>query len=78
MKITKNFVDGQIYFNDVRQGQIFTTDDHMVYMKIQEVVPEDGCIVNAIYMEDGDTTCFEWDTKVTPVKNAELIIEVEN
>ena len=77
MKITKNFIDGQIEFQELREGAVFIAD-HMIFMKIHEVVPEEGCIVNAVYMEDGDTTCFEWDAKVKPVKNAELIIEVEN
>ena len=77
MKITKNFIDGQVEFQNLREGPVFIADE-MVFMKIQEVVPEEGCIVNAIYMEDGDIACFEWDKKVKPVKNAELIIEVEN
>lgn len=76
MKVTKNFIDGQVEFHELRQGTVFIADQ-MTFMKIQEVVPEEGCIVNAIYLEDGDTTCFEWDTKVKPVKSAELIVEVE-
>lgn len=76
MKITKNFIDGQVEFQELREGTVFIADQ-MTYMKIHEVVPEEGCIVNAIYLEDGDTTCFEWDAKVKPVKSAELIIEVE-
>lgn len=77
MKITKNFIDGQVEFQELREGTVFIAD-LMTFMKIHEVVPEEGCIVNAVYLEDGDTTCFEYDTKVKPVKNAELIIEVEN
>lgn len=77
MKITKNFVDGQIYFRDIRQGQIFTTDDHMIFMKIQEVVPEEGDIVNAVYMEDGDAAAFSGDEKVKIIKDVELILNVE-
>lgn len=76
MKITKNFIDGEVEFQKLREGTVFIADQ-MTYMKIHEVVPEEGYIVNAIYMEDGDIACFEWDTKVKPVKNAELIIEVE-
>lgn len=77
MKITQNFIDGQTYFHDVRQGQIFTTDDHMIFMKIQEVVPEEGDVVNAIYMEDGDTAAFSGDEKVKIIKDTELILNVE-
>ena len=76
MKITKNFVDGQNHFCDVRPGQIFTTDDHMIFMKIQEVGPEDN-IINAIYMEDGDIASFPEDEKVKIIEDAELILNVE-
>jgi len=77
MKITKNFIDGQVEFQELREGTVFIHGE-MVFMKIQEFTPEEGDIVNAIYMEDGDIASFDWDTKVKPVKNAELIIEVEN
>ena len=77
MKITKNFVDGQTYFYDVKVGQIFTTDDHMIFMKIKEVIPEEGDVVNAIYMEDGDTASLREDEKVKVIDSAELILNVE-
>ena len=76
MKITKNFID-ETYFCEVRQGQIFTTDDHMIFMKIQEIIPEEGDIVNAIYMEDGDTAAFSGGEKVKIIENVELILNVE-
>lgn len=76
MKITKNFIDGQTYFLDIRQGQIFTFD-HVVFMKIREVVPEEGDIVNAIYIESGDTAAFSGDEKVKIIENVELILNVE-
>ena len=76
MKITKKFIDGLVEFQELKQGAVFIHDG-MAFMKIQEFTPEEGDVVNAIYMADGDITCFEWDTKVKPVKNAELIIEVE-
>lgn len=77
MKITKNFIDGQVEFQDLREGTVFIADQ-MTFMKIHEFVSEERYTVNAVYMEDGDTACFDWNTKVKPVKNAELIIEVEN
>ena len=77
MKITKNFIDGQIEFQELREGTVFIADQ-MTFMKIHEVISEGECLVNAVYMEDGDTAYFELNTKVKPVKNAELIIEVEN
>lgn len=77
MKITKNYIDGQTYFYDVKIGQIFTTDDHMVFMKIKEVIPEEGDVVNAIYMEDGDTASIREDEKVKVIKGVELILNVE-
>ena len=77
MKITKNFIDGQIYFYDVKKGQIFMTDDHMVFMKIKEVIPEEGDIVNAIYMTDGDTAYVREDEKVKVIDDVELILNVE-
>lgn len=77
MKITKNFVDGQTYFYDVKVGQIFTTDGHMIFMKIQEVIPEEGDVVNAIYMQDGDTAAFPEDAKVKIIKDVELVLNVE-
>ena len=77
MKITKNYIDGQTYFYDVKEGQIFTTDDHMIFMKIKEVIPEEGDIVNAIYIEDGDTASIREDEKVKVIDNAELILNVE-
>ena len=77
MKITKNFIDGQTYFYDVKQGQIFMTDDHMVFMKIKEVIPEEGDLVNAIYMTDGDTAYIREDEKVKVVDSVELILNVE-
>jgi len=77
MKITKNFLDGQTYFYDVKVGQIFITDDHMVFMKIKEVIPDEGDVVNAIYMEDGDTASISEDEKVKIIDSAELILNVE-
>jgi len=77
MKITKNFIDGQTYFCDVKIGQIFTTDDHMVFMKIKEIVPEEGDIVNAVYMGDGDTASIREDEKVKIIDSVELILNVE-
>jgi len=77
MKITKNYIDGQTYFYDVKQGQIFMTDDNMVFMKIKEVIPEEGDIVNAIYMADGDTAYVREDEKVKVVDSVELILNVE-
>lgn len=77
MKITKNFIDGKTYFYDMKVGQLFTTDDHMVFMKIAEVIPEEGDVVNAIYMCDGDTASFPNDEKVKIINNAELIVNVE-
>lgn len=77
MKITKNYVDGQTYFYDVKVGQIFTTDDHMILMKINGIVPEEGDVVNAVYMEDGDTACFRDDEKVKIIDNVELVLSVE-
>lgn len=77
MKITKNYIDGQTYFYDVKVGQIFITDDHMIFMKIKEIVPEEGDVVNAIYMEDGDIASLHDDEKVKVVDSAELILNVE-
>ena len=77
MKITKNYIDGQTYFYDVKEGQIFMTDDHMVFMKIKEVIPEEGDLVNAIYMTDGDTAYIREDEKVKVVDSVELILNVE-
>ena len=77
MKITKNYIDGQTYFYDVKEGQIFVTDDHMVYMKIHEVIPEEGDVVNAIYMCDGDTASIREDEKVKVIDSVELILNVE-
>jgi hypothetical protein len=77
MKITKNYVDGQTYFYDVKVGQIFTTDDHMIFMKIREVIPEEGDVVNAIYIEDGDVASFREDDKVKIIDSVELILNVE-
>jgi polyribonucleotide nucleotidyltransferase len=77
MKITKNFIDGQTYFYDVKVGQIFTTDDHMIFMKIREVIPDEGDVVNAIYMEDGDTASIREDEKVKIIDSVELILNVE-
>ena len=77
MKITKNYIDGQTYFYDVKEGQIFMTDDHMVFMKIKEVIPEEGDIVNAIYISDGDTASIREDEKVKVIDNVELILNVE-
>ena len=76
MKITKNFVDGQTHFCDVRPGQIFTTDDHMIFMKIREIGSEEDSIINAIYMEDGDIAAFPEDEKVKIIEDAELILNV--
>ena len=77
MKITENYIDGQTYFYDVKEGQICMTDDHMVFMKIKEVIPEEGDIVNAIYMTDGDTAYIREDEKVKVVDSVELILNVE-
>lgn len=77
MKITKNYIDGQNYFYDVKEGQIFMTDDHMIFMKIKEVIPEEGDIVNAIYMVDGDTAYVREDEKVKVIDDVELILNVE-
>lgn len=77
MKITENYIDGQTYFYDVKEGQIFMTDDHMVFMKIKEVIPEEGDIVNAIYMSDGDTASIREDEKVKVIDSVELILNVE-
>lgn len=77
MKITKNYIDGQTYFYDVKEGQIFMTDDHMVFMKIKEVIPEESDIVNAIYMTDGDTASIREDEKVKVIDSVELILNVE-
>lgn len=76
MKITRKIIDGQVEFQKLREGTVFIHDE-MIFMKIQEFNPEEGDIINAIYMDDGCIASFEWDTKVKPVKNAELIIEVE-
>ena len=77
MKITRNYIDGQTYFYDVRVGQIFMTDDHMIFMKIKEVIPEEGDVVNAIYMEDGDTASLRENEKVRIIDGVELILNVE-
>ena len=77
MKITKNYIDGQVCFCDVRQGQVFTTDDHMIFMRIQEIVAEDGSEINAIYLEDGDTASIRYDEKVKIIDNAELTLTIE-
>ena len=77
MKITKYFIDGLTYFYDVKVGQIFTTDDHMIFMKIKETIPENGDVVNAVYMEDGDTASFREDEKVKIIDGVELILNVK-
>lgn len=81
MKITKNFIDGQKTFKDVDIGQVFLSkyfyaEEH-TYMRISEIYPEVGDVVNAICIEDGEPESFGPDVEVKIIKDVEIILNVE-
>ena len=74
----------EMYFTDIPQGDFFAPFPNTVYLKVEDVIANDGSQINAIDMEGGHMAHFDETRKVYPL-NSEVNIsyrhyeyEIEN
>lgn len=76
MKIIKNKKIDYINFEDLETGEVFTVDNETYYLKIEEIkMSHENCYINAIALDDGESTCFYNHDTIIPVKTTLIIDE---